>query len=316
MSAGKLAASPTTRGARRLGLFIASAVFTAAVCLPAASAHAQAGRLFLAVPVDSNLVIATYNGARSNTWADGTIPDAGVTTRTQTTSVVYSRIMNVFGHTGGPGISLPYADMLGYQSSGQVIQDTRGFADPALTFDVNFFGAPAMTAEQFRNFVPVTYSGLHLTLGTPWGQYSPSASTNLGSNRWSLKTLINYSITHDGGATWLDFYPSVRVYGNNDAYQGTQRLSQRPSYGLEAHWSTTLATRTWASVGLIGSAGGAVEVDGVRTSDAQNALRLALGAGFPIWPGGTGILAWNRTVWRSDAVAQSTNFMLQLIHKF
>ena len=315
MSAARRGDTPITGTARRLGKIVASAVFAVAACLAAASAQAQAGRLFLAVPVDSNLVIATYNGARSNTWADGTIPNAGATTRTETTSILYTRIMDVFGRTGGPGISLPYSDLLGYQN-GQVIQDTRGFGDPALTFDVNFFGAPAMTVEQFKSFVPVTYSGLHLTLGTPWGRYSSTASTNLGSNRWSLKALVNYSITNDGGTTWLDFYPSVRVYGNNDAYLGNQQLSQRPTYGLEAHWSTTIANRTWASVGLIGSAGGAVQVEGVQTSDAQNAVRLALGAGFPTWPGGTGILAWNRTVWRSDAVAQSTNFMLQLIHKF
>lgn len=280
-------------------------------------AAAQTGRLFLAVPIDSNLVIGTFNGARSNAWADATIPEAGTTTRSQTTSILYSRIMDVFGHTGGPGISLPWVDTLSTDgASGRVLQDQRAAGDPALTFDVNFFGAPAMTAEQFKSFVPVTYSGLHLTLGTPWGRYDPGARTNIGSNRWSLKTLVNYSITADSGQTWFDFYPSVRVFGDNDAYLGQQRLSQRPIYGLEMHWSTTLATRTWASVGLIGSTGGAVAIDGLQVSGSQGSVRAALGAGFPTWPGGTGILAWSRTVWRDEGVAASTQFMVQLIHKF
>lgn len=302
--------------ARRLLATGAAVAIAVALCAPL-PASAQAGRLFLAVPVDSNLVIGTYNGSRSDAWADATIPESGVTTRAQTTSVLYSRIMDVFGRTGGPGISLPWADTLSTdRAGGTVVQDTSGLGDPALTFDVNFFGAPAMTAEQFRSFVPVTYSGLHLTLGTPWGRYDPDARTNVGSNRWSLKALVNYSITNDGGRTWLDFYPSIRVFDDNDEYLGGRRLSQRPVYGLEAHWSTTLATRTWVSVGLIGSTGGAVEVDGVRTSGSQESVRAALGAGFPTWPGGTGILAWSRTAWRADGVASSTNFMLQAIHKF
>ena len=301
---------------RSLRTAVAAVPVAVALLVPLPAA-AQAGRLFLAVPVGSDLVIGTYNGSRSDAWAAATIPETGSTTRSQTTSVLYSRIMDVFGRTGGPGISLPWVDTLSTdRAGGTVLQDTSGLGDPALTFDVNFFGAPAMSAEQFRTFVPVTYSGLHLTLGTPWGSYDPNARTNVGGNRWSLKALVNYSITNDGGRTWLDFYPSVRVFDDNDEYLGGRRLSQRPVYGLEAHWSATVATRTWVSVGLIGNAGGAVEVDGVRTSGSQDSVRAALGAGFPTWPGGTGILAWSRTAWRGDGVASSTNFLLQAIHRF
>jgi hypothetical protein len=285
--------------------------------LACSSVQAQAGRMFLSVPVDSNLAIATYNGTRSNTWVDEALPQAGTDSRSQTSSFVYSRIMDVFGRTGGPGIMIPYTDLLAVdRPSGQVVQDASGVGDPALTFDVNFFGAPALTAEQFRSFVPQTYSGLHLTLGMPLGSYDANARTNIGSNRWSLKTLINYSITNDEGRTWLDFYPSVRIFGDNDAYLGTRRLSQRPMYGLEVHYSATIATRTWWSAGLIGSTGGATEIDGVDAGPAQRTLKAALGAGFPAWPGGTVIVAWNRTILRSDGAAQATNFMLQGIHKF
>jgi hypothetical protein len=282
-----------------------------------AAAQAQAGRLFLAVPVDSNIAIATYNGTRSNTWLDESLSVPGTESRSQTGSFVYSRIMDVFGHTGGPGVLIPYSGTLTVdQQTGRVVQDKSAMGDPSLTFDVNFFGAPAMTAEQFRSFTPVTYSGLHLTLGTPWGDYDPNSRTNIGSNRWSLKALVNYSITNDGGKTWIDFYPSVRIFGDNDQYLGSNRLSQRPILGLEAHYSATIATRTWWSVGLIGSAGGATEVDGAGSGGSQKTLKLALGAGFPVWPGGTGVVAWNRTIARADDAALSQNFMVQFIQKF
>jgi hypothetical protein len=297
---------------------LSAAVVAASLALGwSSAAQAQAGRLFLAVPVNSNIAIGTYNGTRSNTWIDESLSVPGTESRSQTGSILYSRIMDVFGRTGGPGISIPYSGILTVnQQTGQVVQDSTGFGDPSLTFDVNFFGAPAMTAEQFRNFVPVTYSGLHLTLGTPWGNYDPNSRTNIASNRWSFKALVNYSISNDGGQTWLDFYPSVRVFGDNNKYLVTQRLSQRPIFGLEAHYSATIVPRTWWSIGLIASAGGAISVDDAETVVSQETLRFALAAGFPAWLGSTGILAWNRTIARTDGAARSDNFMVQFIQKF
>lgn len=305
------------RNARRFAGPVAAVVASSLALGWSSGAYAQTGRLFLAVPVDSNIAIATYNGSRSNTWIDEALTVPGTESRSQTVSFLYSRIMDVWGRTGGPGISIPYSGILTVdQQTGRVVQDSSAIGDPSLTFDVNFFGAPAMTPDQFRSFVPVTYSGLHLTLGTPWGNYDPNSRTNIGSNRWSFKALVNYSITSDGGQTWLDFYPSVRVFGDNDEYLVTQRLSQRPIFGLEAHYSATIAPRTWWSIGLIASAGGAIEINDAETAVSQETLRFALGAGFPAWPGGTGIVAWNRTIARTDGAARSNNFMVQFIHKF
>jgi len=305
------------RNACRSASLLAAAAAASLALGWSSAAQAQAGRLFLAVPVDSNIAIVTYNGTRSNTWIDDALTVPGTESRSQTGSILYSRIMDVFGRTGGPGISIPYSGSLTVdQQTNQVVQDSSGFGDLSLTFDVNFFGAPAMTAEQFRSFVPVTYSGLHMTLGTPWGSYDPNSRTNIGSNRWSFKALVNYSITSDGGQTWLDFYPSVRFFGDNDEYLQSKRLSQRPIFGMEAHYSATIATRTWWSIGLIASAGGATEIDGADVGASQETLKFALGGGFPAWPGGTGILAWNRTIARADGAARSDNFMVQFIHKF
>ncbi|HYN91179.1 MAG TPA: transporter [Thermoleophilaceae bacterium] len=303
---------PTPTSARR-----ALAFALLALAAGAPGAHAQSGRLFLSVPYDSNLAILTYNGVRSNTWLDEALVVPTSESRSQTESLVYSRIMNVFGRTGGPGISIPYSSLLSYdKTTGLVQQDASAVADPALTFDVNLFGAPALDAEQFKTFVPRTYCGIHLTLGTPWGSYDPVSATNIGGNRWTYKALLNYSITWDQGASWVDFYPSVRFFGDNDEYQRDRTLSQSPIYGLEAHYSRTVAKRTWLSGGLIGSAGGRVEVDGQPPGDAQQALKLALGAGFPTWPGGTGILAYSHTVARSEGSPRADTFMIQLIHKF
>jgi hypothetical protein len=280
-------------------------------------AAAQAGRLFLSVPTGSQLVIVTYNGVRSNTWADEAIANDATESRTQSTSLVYSPILNIFGRCGGPGISVPYMDLLSYTRPGNVVgQDGNGLGDIAFTFDVNIFGAPAMTTEQFKSFVPDDYMGIHLTLGTPTGQYDKDAVTNIGGNRYTFKALLNYSVTWNAGKDWVDFYPSVRFFGDNDDFKGGTTFSQDPIYGLEAHYSRTILPRTWISGGVIASAGGQSRVEDLVAGDTQRTLKLAVGGGFSTWQGGVGILTYNGTVARTDNAPRANTFMLQFIQRF
>jgi hypothetical protein len=172
---------------------------------------ARAGRLFLGVPRGSDLLLFTYSGSRSNAWADDTIPDLGTQSRVRSLSVACAAIMEIDGHTAGPGISIPYSALKSIDNvSGEVTEQTQGLGDTAFTFDYNLFGAPSLSPEEFRLFTPVPDSGLHFTLCAPSGRYDPDASTNVGSNRWSLKALLNYSYTWDQGHSWIDFYPGAK----------------------------------------------------------------------------------------------------------
>ena len=280
-------------------------------------AHAQVGRFYLNVPRDTNLVIGTYNGVRSNTWADDAVADDGIESRNQTFTVAYAYVTSLHGRSGGPGFALPMTSMLSYdESTNQVIQDASGIGDLALTFDYNLFGAPSLPKEAFLAHVPGNYAGLHFSLGTPTGDYDSDRAANIGSNRWALKTTLNYSITDDGGESWWDFYPSVRLFGDNDEYRGRSNLSQAPLYGIEAHYSRNVARTAWISGGVIASFGGATEVDGSRAEGSQSNVRLALGSGFATWPGGACILGYNRTVAHEDGDARVNTFMVQLLHKF
>ena len=46
-------------------------------------------------------------------------------------------------------------------------------SDVALFWQINIFGDPALTLEQFRSFVPQTFSSFH-HIGTPLGTYNPN----------------------------------------------------------------------------------------------------------------------------------------------
>jgi len=301
---------PSCLGACVVACIAASASFSP-------PAGAQAGRLFLSVPRGSDLLLFTYSGSRSNAWADETIPDPGTQSRVRSLSVAYAAIMEIDGHTAGPGISIPYSALKSIDNvSGEVTAQTQGLGDIAFTFDYNFFGAPSMSPEEFRLFTPVTYSGIHFILSAPSGRYDPDASTNVGSNRWSLRALVNYSYTWDEGDSWIDFYPSVRVFTANPDYLGQHRLTQSPLYGLEAHYSTTLWGRTWASVGAIGSWGGRVDIDGTLAVSDQTTIRAALGGGTPLWAGAALILAANSTIYRSPGAVRAKGYMVQVVQRF
>jgi hypothetical protein len=164
--------------------------------------------------------------------------------------------------------------------------------------------------------VPTNYAGLHFTGTLPTGQYDPQSATNLGANRFSGKVVLNYSLTGDGGVTWIDTYTSVRLFSDNDQFRGDRRLSQSALYGFEAHVSRNVARNAWVSVGGIAGLGGSTEVDGVEEASGQGVFKGALGAGFTAWPGGVVILGYNHTLIRGDSDPEADSFMLQLLHKF
>ena len=280
-------------------------------------AQAQVGRLYLNVPKNSDLVILTYNGVRSNTGMDQSLAASGITSRSQSVTLAYAHVMSLWGKSGGPGFALPVSSLLSYdRATNQVVQDGNGIGDLNLTFDVNLFGAPSLSREDFARHTPGDYAGLHFTATLPTGQYDPQSATNLGGNRFAWKAVLNYSLTGDGGTTWIDTYTSIRFFGDNDRFAGDQRLSQAPLFGFEAHASRNVARNAWVSAGGIVGLGGATRIDDVSAASGQQTLKGALGAGFTAWPGGVVILGYNHTLLRGDSDPRADSFMLQLLHKF
>ena len=289
-----------------------------AVICSAANARAQGyGRMYLNAPKDTDMAMFTYLNTRSNTEADLDISNPGSESRINVGSFAYARIMSIFGRTGGPGFSIPYISVDSEDSeTGQSLMDLEGWGDPALTFDVNIFGADAMPREQFVLTPSRTYLGLHLAAGTPWGSYDADSATNLGGNRWSGKATVNYSITGDEGVSWLDFYAAAKVFGDNDDYFGNRERSQDPLLSFETHYSHNINSKVWLGGGLAYSYGGQVAVDGLETGVAQNTVKGIVSSGFRLWKGSTGIISYNHTLIRPDASPKEGTLMLQLILTF
>ena len=176
----------------------------AAVLGTAETAHAGSARDYLNAPVDTWLLNYNAGYTTSLTPEDGTDTVPGVRANVLAQSVVLTRIMDYWGRTGGFSLVLPYA--LIDTSAGPFRASTNGVSDVGFLWQMNIFGGPALTREQFQSFVPQTFSSFHLLVTTPVGFYQPSSPINPSANRWMISPTVNFSYTPDQGQTWIETY--------------------------------------------------------------------------------------------------------------
>ena len=184
--------------------------------------------------------------------------------------------MDFWGRTGGVSVVLPYA--FANTSSGSFQASTSGVSDIGFLWQMNIFGGPALTREQFQSFIPQTFSSFHLYVGTPLGTYSANSPINPSANRWTISPTINYSYTPDQGWTWLETYVSALLFTDNNNFRvnGAQTLSQTPIFRVEEHASRNLTDKLWLSADAYYNLGGETSIDGIKQNNAANTLKSVL----------------------------------------
>jgi hypothetical protein len=297
---------------KSLRLFIACAGFLACAALPSVAAAGSA-RDYLNAPVDSWLVTYGAGYSTSVTPEDGTDTIPGVRSNVVAQSLVITRIMDFLGRTGGLSIVLPYAFI--DTSAGPFRASTNGFSDLGFLAQMNIFGGPALSREQFRSFVPQTFSSFHLLVTTPLGTYDPNSPINPSANRWMVSPTVNFSYTPDEGRTWIETYVTAQFFSDNTNYlvNGAEALSQRSILRLEEHLSRNVTDRLWLSADAYYNVGGETSIDGVPQDNMANTLRLGAGLGFSLWRGGDLGLNYERVVAKpvNEPYSQTVRFTLR-----
>jgi hypothetical protein len=276
--------------------WILAGVGVAAVACPGATARAGSARDYLNAPVDTWLLNYNAGHTTSVTPQDGTDTVPGVRSNVVAQSIVLTRIMDYWGRTGGFSLVLPYA--LIDTSAGPFRASTNGFSDVGFLWQMNIFGGPALTREQFQFFIPQTFSSFHLLVTTPLGTYNPTSPINPSANRWMISPTVNFSYTPDQGWTWIETYVSGRIFSDNRNYlvNGAQTLSQKPILRLEEHLSRNVTDRLWLSLDAYYNLGGETSIDGVEQNNMANTLRIGGGMGLRLWRGADLALNYERVV--------------------
>jgi Putative MetA-pathway of phenol degradation len=297
--------------ARRLAP-LAALVCVAAWLSFSSAAFAGSARDYLNAPVDSWLVNYNSGYSTSITPEDGTDISSRTRSNVFLQSVILTRTMDFSGRTGGLSIVLPYA--IADTSSAAFAASTNGVSDIGVLWQINLFGGPALTREQFQSFVPQTFSSLHFYIGTPLGTYNPTSPINPSANRWVISPTVNYSYTPDRGRTWVETYVTGQVFTDNNSFfvNGAQTLSQKPILRVEEHISRNLTDGFWLSADAYYNGGGETSIDGTPQDNAASTLRLGAGMGTRLWRGADLGLNYEHIVAKPSGQPDSQTIRLSL----
>jgi hypothetical protein len=263
-----------------VGLYVLGVI----LCTPNPT-RAGSARDYLNAPIDSWFGFYNTGHAASVTPEEGFDITARTRTNVVSQSLALTRTIDYCGRTGGLSIVLPYLYV--QSSSGSNSNAVSGVSDVGFLWQMNIFGGPALTREEFATFVPMTFARFDLYVGTPLGEYQPSRGLNPSANRWTVRPTVNFSYTPDRGWTWLETYISVVAFTPNNAFQagGASRLTQRPLVVLEGHASRNISPRIWLSADAYYNVGGETSIDGAPQGNAGDTLRLGAGMGAGLWRG-------------------------------
>ena len=250
--------------------------------------QAQDARMYLNVPRGTNVV--QFNVINSNSAMDNADGLENQITDSKTYLPVYYYVFKgLWDRTASIGANVPIVDYFSYDKvSDSVLNDLVGMGDISLTLDHNFYGGMSMSKEEFAKTPPRNFAGIHLVFTIPTGSYNPSNTTNIGSNRYALKILLQQSFILNKATAWLDIYASATIYWNNDDYEGSNTLSQNAIYKLYTYYSQNIASpKTWAEIGMVYSYGGDIFINGAEQVGNQSTIQGALGLSATIWKKGT-----------------------------
>lgn len=277
-------------------------LLTALAALSAAPrAEAGKARDYLNAPVNTwvSFVNFGYSESVSPVVGGAEFGLSDIETDVVSQSLILSRIVDVGGRTGGLSVILPRADI--DAAAGPFAAGDSGLGDIGFVAEVNLFGAPALSREDFRAWTPEPFASIHFTATAPTGSYDADRRVNVGANRWSVTSTLNYSYTPDAGATWLEAYASVSVFTDNENAPGpAARLSQDPLVQVEGHASRNVTRDLWLSADLYYATGGATEIDGLAQGNAADTLRLGAGFGWRIGTLGQILFAADAVVAKPD----------------
>ena len=249
-------------------------------------APTQAGeiepRSYVNTPVGINFLLAgyAYSDGGLSTAASSPIKDAQL--KMHTGVLAYARTLDIWGKSGKVDVILPYSQLSGTAMfAGQPRErDVSGLHDPRLRFSFNFYGAPALSLQEFANYQQDLIIGASLQVSAPLGQYDKDKLVNLGTNRWFVKPDIG--ISKAWGALTVELSTGGIFFSKNDDYFGGQTLEQDPIWSTQLHIAYDFGRGIWAAVSGTYDYGGRTTIDGLRSDELSNNSRVGFTLALPV----------------------------------
>lgn len=260
------------------------AMISVVLITAASSAYAQRiePRSYINAPVGVNFLALGYVNSQGALLFDPALPITDADANVDMAMLGYVRTLDIAGMSGKIGVVQPYASLKadGYLDGDYRTREQVGIADTAIYFSVNFYGAPALSLKEFKNYKQDTIIGLSFRLTAPTGVYQPDRLLNIGTNRWSFEPELG--ISKAIGPWTLEAAAAVVVYTENDEFDTDQTRKQDPIYSTQFHVNYTFTNKMWVSLGATYYTGGITTIDGVERDDLQNNWRTGFTLALPV----------------------------------
>jgi len=260
---------------------VRSAAVWLTVAAPALHGQELEPRTYANTPVGLNFLIAGYGHLEGGVAIDPALPIENTQVEVHSVAFAYVRSLGFLGKSAKFDVVLPYA---GASVSATALgllreRDVLGLADPRARFSVNFYGAPALSLEDFKNYQQDIIIGASLEVTAPGGQYDAGKLLNLGTNRWSVKPEIG--VSKHLGPVMLELAGGARFYTDNDDFFGGRFREQEPIYSVRGHLIYSFSHGIWAALDGTFYTGGQITVDGVKRNNRQKNTRLGAASESP-----------------------------------
>jgi len=250
-------------------------------------ASAQAGaadlepRAYSNAPVGLNFLIAGYGHSQGGLSTDA-LPIEDAQLRINTEVFAYARTLDLWGNSGKIDVVVPFAELSGSAliAGSPQERNVSGALDPRMRLSVNFYGAPALSLQEFGKYRQDLLVGASVQVAAPLGQYDPSRLINLGTHRWFIKPEIG--ISKALGALTLELAEAVTFFTTNDNYFGGKTLEQAPLSSTQVHLVYDFGRGVWGALDATYDYGGQTTVNGVQGNDKQENSRAGLTLALPV----------------------------------
>lgn len=234
------------------------------------------------IPLKTNFIIASYGYARGGILMDSSLPIEDYYGEIHTTVFAFARAIDFFGKSGKVDVVLPvaYGDWTGVYKSEQRFESSSGLGDVRIRLTINFTGAPSLSVSEFKNYKQKTVSGLSMQLIMPSGKYDPDQLSNLGSNRWALRTI--YGISHTFSNWIIEAYGGVWLFTDNKTYLRDNNYSQPPFLVLKAHVTRLFSKGKWLAFDCGYGYGSEASVNGEKNEVILSGMKIGLTFSLPL----------------------------------
>ena len=239
-------------------------------------------RAYSNAPIGVNFLGGGYAYTRGSLPTDPSVPVTNSDLTTSSALLAYGRVFELWGQSAKINVVAPYSWLSGNAVfAGQPIQrSVNGLTDTSVRASVNFFGAPAMDLEEFRNYQQDLIVGASLAVTAPTGQYDASRLVNLGTNRWSIRPELGASKAF--GPLTIELSVGPTFFTDNTNFLNGHTRSQAPIVSGQAHAIYDLGSGIWGALDAQYFIGGSTAVDGEGNQDLQRNWRLGGTLALPL----------------------------------